>query len=180
MANELSAVPEGNTIVLTAAEQSFVKRLFDPMWCDAIPMLEQWGAAAGLRRVDVKYIREWVINKGVHWISGELAGLGTEESVLVFRNPVVRKIINYAASQGLCNGTSALKEEIEDHFTQQMRCSYIPAKDRDNAADKLAKLKGYYPETKNGNSGNANIQINFVNPYADEAKDSVNIGSKNG
>ena len=44
--------------------------------------------------------------------------------------------------------------------------TFLPEAVRDNAADKLAKLKGFYPDNSGKGGGQANVQINFINPYA--------------
>lgn len=124
------------------------------------------GEACGLRNVDVTYLREWIVNQGVHWLTCENSGIDDDlEGKRVFRNPVVRRIINAAAELGICNGTTASKEEIADWYTQRIRNPHLDDDTRANAADKLAKLMGYYPDGGKG-GGSANIQINFVNPYA--------------
>jgi len=125
------------------------------------------GEKAGLREVDVRYIREWVVFHGIHWLTCERAGI--EDNIggeVVFRNPVVRKILNAACEEGLCVGTMASKEELADFYTQRVRDANLPDSVRDNAADKLAKLLGYYPDSTAKGGGTANVQINLVNPYA--------------
>lgn len=152
-------------VSLTRPESAFLAALTDPFAESTDATLNQLGQLAKLREVDVSFIREWVLCHGVHWLTCENAGVDFGEGSKIFRNPAVRRIINAAAEQGLCLGTSALKDEIEDYFTQRIRNPFLPEVIRDNAADKLAKLKGYYPDAK-GQGGGSNIQINFVNPYA--------------
>ena len=152
-------------VSLTRPESAFLSRLTDPLAEPTDEELYTLGQLARLRDVDVRFIREWVICQGVHWLTCEDAGLDFGEGSKIFRNPAVRRIINAAAEQGYCLGTSALKDEIEDYFTQRIRNPFLPEVIRDNAADKLAKLKGYYPDAKD-KSGGAQVQINFINPYA--------------
>lgn len=155
-------------VSLTHPERAFLSRLTDP-FADSdsdIRELFRLGQTALLREDDVLFLREWILCQGVHWLSCAEAGLTQIEGAKVFRNPVVRKIINAAAEQGFCVGTSAMKEEIEDYFSQRIRNPFLPEAVRDNAADKLAKLKGFYPDNSSKSGGQANIQINFVNPYA--------------
>ena len=83
----------------------------------------------------------------------------------MLRNPVIRRVINAAASLGLCNGTTASKEEIADFYTRRMRCEVLPDAVRNDAADKLAKLMGYNPKSEGG-QGSVTVQINCVDPYA--------------
>jgi len=124
------------------------------------------GEACGLDAMEVNYLREWVLSRGVHWLSAEKVGLGEDmKARLVFRNPVVRKIINAASEKGMCLGTCASREEIADYYTQRMRSTLLPEVVKDNAADKLARLMGYYPKETGGGGGSVNVQINCVNPY---------------
>ena len=155
-------------VSLTRPESAFLDLLIDPF---ADPdsgdkELLRLGRGALLREEDVAFIREWVLCQGVHWLTCDEAGIDPLLGARVFRNPAVRRIINAAAERGFCVGTSALKEELEDFFTQRMRNPYLPEAVKDNAADKLAKLKGFYPDSSGKGGGQANIQINFVNPYA--------------
>ena len=155
-------------VSLTHPERAFLTCLTDPFADsdnDEADLL-RLGQAALLRREDILFIKEWILCQGVHWLSCAEAGLTQIEGARVFRNPVVRRIINAAAEQGYCVGTSAMKEEIEDFFSQRIRNPFLPEAVRDNAADKLAKLKGFYPDNGSKGGGQANVQINFVNPYA--------------
>jgi len=130
------------------------------------PDLMELGKDAGLRPIDVKYIREWIVDQGIHWLTCENVGLDDDiEGRRVFRNPVVRRVINAAQTLGLCNGTTASKEELADWYTQRIRSPHLPEQVKDNAADKLAKLLGYYPDSTGKGGGSTNVQINFVNPY---------------
>ena len=138
-------------VSLTRPESAFLDRLTDPF---ADPDSEdeellRLGRGALLREEDVAFIREWVSCQGVHWLSCEEAGIDRLLGARVLRNPVVRRIINAAAE-----------------LTQRMRNPFLPEAVKDNAADKLAKLKGFYPDASGKGGGQANIQINFVNPYA--------------
>lgn len=152
-------------VSLTHPESAFLARLTDPFAESTEEELNQLGQLAKLREEDVAFIREWVICQGVHWLTCEDAGISFISGARIFRNPVVRRIINAAAEQGFCLGTSAMKEELEDFYTQRIRNPFLPEANKDNAADKLAKLKGYYPDAKD-KSGGAQVQINFINPYA--------------
>lgn len=153
-------------VSLTHPESAFLTRLTDPFADSSDKELIRLGRTALLREEDVLFLKEWILCQGVHWLSCVEAGLTQIEGAKVFRNPVVRRIINAAAEQGYCVGTSAMKEEIEDYFSQRIRNPFLPEAVRDNAADKLAKLKGFYPDSSNKGGGQANVQINFVNPYA--------------
>ena len=127
------------------------------------------GEKAGLRQIDVNYLREWIVCQGIHWLTCTDAGIDDDlEGKRVFRNPVVRRIINAAAERGLCTGTTASKEEIADWYTQRIRNPLLDTEVRVSAADKLAKLMGYYPDVTAKGGGSANIQINFINPYASQ------------
>lgn len=167
------ATPQNSSLTtpgvsLTHPERAFLSRLTDP-FADSDSEdkeLLKLGQTALLREDDVRFIREWVLCQGVHWLSCIEAGLTQIEGARVFRNPVVRRIINAAAEQGYCVGTSARKEELEDFFSQRIRNPFLPEAVRDNAADKLAKLKGFYPDNGGKGGGQANVQINFINPYA--------------
>ena len=129
--------------------------------------LYRLGEECGLREIDVRYIREWVVDHGIHWLTCTNAEIDDDmEGKRVFRNPVVRRILNAAAESGICVGTTATKEELADFYTQRIRCPHLADSVRDNAADKLAKLLGYYPDATAKGGGTANVQINFVNPYA--------------
>ena len=162
--------PSARGVSLTHPERAFLDYLFDPFAeppeKEGVldPELSRLGRAAGLRDEDIRFISEWVLYQGVHWLSCDGAGIDPLVGARVFRNPIVRNVINAAAERGLCVGTSALKEELEDFFTQRMRNPFLPEAVQDNAADKLAKLKGFYPDSKGGPQ--TNVQINFVNPYA--------------
>ena len=151
-------------VSLTRSERTFLDALIDPFAEQDSQQLNQLGRGAQLREEDVAYLKEWILCHGVHWLTCEQADLDSRQGARVFRNPIVRKIINAAAEQGFCVGTSALKDELEDFYSQRIRNPYLPEMIRDNAADKLAKLKGYYPDAKD-KSGGTNVQINFVNPY---------------
>lgn len=152
-------------VSLTHPERTFLACLTDPFAESTDEELNQLGYLAKLREEDVAFIREWVVCQGVHWLTCEDAGVSFISGARIFRNPVVRRIINAAAEQGFCLGTSAMKEELEDFYTQRIRNPFLPEANKDNAADKLAKLKGYYPDAKD-KGGGAQIQINFINPYA--------------
>jgi hypothetical protein len=129
--------------------------------------LRRLGEKAGLREIDVNYIKGWVVYQGVHWNACACTGVDEDvEGTRVFRNPVVRKILNAASELGLCNGTTATKEEVADFYTQRMRSPILPDAVRDNAADKLARLLGYYPKENGSGQGVVNVQINCLNPYA--------------
>ena len=134
---------------------------------DPKPDLYHLGEEAGLRPIDVAYIKEWVVDQGIHWLTCENVGLEDDmEGRRVFRNPIVRRVINAAQALGLCNGTTASKEELADWYTQRIRSPHLPEQVKDNAADKLAKLLGYYPDAASKGGGSTNVQINFVNPYS--------------
>lgn len=150
-------------VSLTRPERDFLSALSDPL--SSAKFLHKQGALVGLRADDVDYIHEWVVNHGAHFIVCEAAELDTAQGARIFRNPLVRRVINAAAELGLCLPTTAVKDEIEDYWTQRMRAPYLPEAVRDNAADKLAKLKGYYPDARSAATGGNNIQINLVNPY---------------
>ena len=148
-ANEKKLVPEGGTM----------------------RALYKMGNRIGLSREEVNYIREWIILRGVHWLSCEGVGLGEDmKARLMFRNPLVRKIINAASERGMCVGTTASREEVLDYYTQRMRSTILPEVFKDNAADKLAKMLGYYPKEGSGGAGTVNVQINCVNPYGGNAE----------
>lgn len=135
------------------------------------------GEAAGLRKQEVEYIQEWVVNKGLHWLSAENVGLGEGmEARLAFRNPVVRAVINAASERGLCVGTVASKDEVADYYTQRMRSFSLPQVLRDRAAEGLSKLMGYYPKDGSGGGQTVNVQINCVNPYGKEVEAEVENG----
>lgn len=139
--------------------------------------LHMLGEAAGLNEREVDYISEWIVNKGLHWLSAEKVGLGEGlEARLVFRNPVVRTIINYAAEKGMCVGTVASKDEVADYYTQRMRSFSLPQVFRDRAAEGLSKLMGYYPKEGSGGGQTVNVQINCVNPYGKEVDAEVENG----
>ena len=160
--------PRAPGVSLTRPELDFLTFLTDP-FADpdsADEELLRLGRNALLREEDVAFIREWVCCQGVHWLTCEEAGIDRLLGARVFRNPVVRRVINAAAERGFCVGTSAMKDELEDFFTQRMRNPFLPEAVKDNAADKLAKLKGFYPDSSGKGGGQANVQINFVNPYA--------------
>lgn len=123
--------------------------------------LVRLGRKAGLEEGDVDYIKYWVVERNPDKV--ELTR--DKEGKRMFRNPVIRRIINAAASLGLCNGTTASKEEIADFYTRRMRCEVLPEAVRTDAADKLAKLMGYNPKSEGG-QGSVTVQINCVDPYA--------------
>ena len=131
------------------------------------------GAKVGLRELDVDYITGWVVYQGLHWSAVYGTKADEFEGNRIFRNPVVRRILNAAAELGLCNSTTATKEEVADFLTQRMRCPVLPDNVRDNAADKLARLMGYYPKESGGGQGTVNVQINCVNPYGTPVKAEV-------
>lgn len=161
------AMTKQDANALTETEQTFLTELVDPLNTGDLEYLSSQGARCGLRPDDVAYIMEWVQNQGCHWLSCQESGLSEVEGARIFRNPKVRKIINGAAKLGLCNGTSALKDELEDYFSQRLRNPFMPEALRDSAAVQLAKLKGYYPKEDTGGKGGAVVQINLVNPYTD-------------
>lgn len=169
-----NSTPSARGVSLTRPERAFLDRLTDPLadFDPSDPAVLALGRAALLRPEDVAFIHEWVVNQGVHWLTCEETGLNQMEGAKVFRNPAVRRIINAAADLGFCLATSALREEMEDYFTQRVRNTFLPAAVRDAAAVQLCKLKGYYPDSSGKSGAQANIQINFVNPYA--AKEVVN------
>lgn len=164
---ELSKQDKKGELRLSDSEQNFLQALTDPFGTGNLDELSKVGKECGLRSEDVAYIYEWVANQGSHWLSCETTGLDEVTGARIFRNPVVRKIINKAAELGYCNGTSALKDEIEDYYSQRLRNPYMPEALRDAAAAQLAKLKGYYPKETTGGTGNTLVQINMVNPYAE-------------
>lgn len=127
------------------------------------------GARIGLSRDDVLYIKEWVVCRGLHWMTVEKLGLKQRdlEQRKAFRNPLVRKLINVMAEQGVCLGTVASKEELADFYTQRMRCEWMPEVLRESAAVNLAKMMGYNPDNGGGGGGTVNVQINCVNPYGE-------------
>ena len=169
--NGKSEVAKANKGELSRGEEVFLNWLTDPNVMRRIdsskPGQEMYrrGRAIGLRDEDVRYIVEWVVCHGCHWLTCERSDLDEREGARVFRNPVVRKIINAAADKGLCVGTSALKEELEDFYSQRVRSPYLAEALRDSAADKLAKLKGYYPDAKGAQGGSAAVQIVINDPY---------------
>lgn len=152
---------------LSQSEEAFLSALTDPFVSDDVKHLTEIGQSCGLRPDDVAYIMEWVIHQGIHWLSCAEAGLDEVQGAKIFRNPVVRKIINKAAELGYCQATSALKEELEDYYSQRLRNPFMPEVLRDNAARELAKMKGYYPKETASGGGNTLVQINMVNPYAE-------------
>ena len=166
-----SSTPKAPGVSLTRPERAFLDRLTDPFadFDPRDPAVLALAKAAFLRPEDVEFIHEWVVNQGVHWLACEETGLNQIEGAKIFRNPAVRRIINAAADLGFCLATSALREEMEDYFTQRVRNTFLPAAVRDAAAVQLCKLKGYYPDSSGKSAAQANIQINFVNPYAKEA-----------
>jgi len=133
---------------------------------EKVQNLYNLGSEIGLSEKEVDYIQEWVLNKGIHWLTAEKAGLGEGmEARLAFRNPVVRTMINYASERGMCVGTVASKDEVADYYTQRMRSFSLPQVLRDRAAEGLSKLMGYYPKEGAGGGQTVNVQINCVNPY---------------
>jgi hypothetical protein len=158
--NEISA---RGGVSLTRPESTFLETLTDPLLDADTSALYQAGRACGLRPKDVDYIVEWVNNHGSHLLACDDARLNASQGAQVFRNPIVRKIINAAADKGFCLPTSAMKEEIEDFLSQQMRNPFVPDSLRESAADKLAKLKGY---TDTKSAGGTAIQIVVGDPYA--------------
>ena len=161
--NEVSQVSGAK---LTQPERDFLDLMTDPLSSATNFDLYLPGRACRLRQRDVDYILEWVNNHGAHLLACSDAKLTPTQGADVFRNPTVRRIINAAAERGYCLPTSALKEEIEDFLSQQMRNPTIPDSLRESAAEKLAKLKGFYPDNSGKGGGQANVQINFINPYA--------------
>lgn len=180
MANEIAEKKDGNPVVrLTAGEERFLARLTDPFLADASPHvrdreLDVKAAVIGLREEDVDYIREWVLCHGIHWLTCDSLKLDPRLGARVFRNPIVRRIINAAAAQGLCLGTSAFKDELEDYFTQRMRDPALPETIRDNAAMQIAKLKGFYPDNRGAQGGSAAVQIVINDPYGRVEAKAVN------
>ena len=171
--NEMAAA-EG--VSLTRPERTFLDTLTDPLAGEGItPALLKAGRSAGLREEDVAFIHEWVVCQGVHWLTCEHAEIAPIEGAKVFRNPVVRRIIDAAAATGFCLGTSAARDELESYYTQRIRNPFLPEALRDNAADKLAKLKGWYTDgpAKGGNS----VMIVFNDPYATRV-DAVEVEAK--
>ena len=149
------------------------ERRIKPGVTESLPLalLYQRGKEIGLTPREVDYIREWVLNKGIHWLSAEKVGLGEGmEARLIFRNPVVRTIINGASQRGMCVGTVASKDEVADYYTQRMRSFSLPQVLRDRAAEGLSKLMGYYPKEGSGGGQTVNVQINCVNPYGKETE----------
>lgn len=139
-----------------------------------VRVLYEAGDAIGLNEEEVNFIREWVLNKGIYWLTAEKAGLGEGlEARLAFRNPVVRLIINAAAERGVCVGTVASKDEVADYYTQRMRSESLPQVLRDRAAEGLSKLLGYYPKDGSGGGQTVNVQINCVNPYGNPVDSEV-------
>lgn len=150
-------------VSLTRPESTFLELMTDPLSSATIYDLYQSGRACRLRQRDVDYIVEWVNNHGAHLLACSDAGLTPTQGAEVFRNPTVRRIINAAAGKGYCLPTSAMKEEIEDFLSQQMRNPSVPDSLRESAADKLAKIKGY---TDTKSSGGTAIRIVVGDPYA--------------
>jgi hypothetical protein len=137
--------------------------LADPFSASDTADLIKSGRACGLREIDIDYIIEWVRNHGSHLLTCEDAKLNATQGANVFRNPLVRRIINAAAERGYCLPTSAMKDEIEDFLSQQMRNPFVPDSLRESAAERLAKLKGYL-DTKS--AGGATVQIVVGDPYS--------------
>lgn len=150
-------------VSLTRPESTFLEAMTDPLSTATIYDLYQAGRACRLRQRDVDYIIEWVNNHGAHLLACSDANLTPTQGAEVFRNPTVRRVINAAADKGYCLPTSALKEEIEDFLSQQMRNPSVPDSLRESAADKLAKIKGY---TDTKSAGGTAIQIVVGDPYA--------------
>ena len=121
--------------------------------------LKRLGRKAGLSLDDVNYLKAWVVDRDRMF----LASAQDTEGKRSMQNPAVRRIINAASQAGLCNGTTATKDEIAEFYTRRMRCEVLPDAVRDNAADKLSRLMGYNPKDAGG--GGTNVQINFINPY---------------
>ena len=145
-----SSVSSGRGVSLTRPESDFLTLLADPFSATDTTDLIAPGRACGLRTVDVEYIVEWVRNHGSHLLTCENAKLNATQGATVFRNPLVRRIINAAAERGYCLPTSAMKDEIEDFLSQQMRNPFVPDSLRESAAEKLSKLKGYTDTKSNG------------------------------
>lgn len=158
-----NAMTRGEGVSLTRPERTFLEVLTDPLLDADMEELRIAGKACRLRLKDVEYIKEWIINHGSHLLACNDARLNAVQGAEVFRNPIVRRIINAAAEQGVCMPTSAMKEEIEDFLSQQMRNPFVPDSLRESAAEKLAKLKGY-TDTKSG--GGTAIQIVVGDPYS--------------
>ena len=165
----------GAGVSLTRPESDFLDALTDPLLTASLPDLYQAGRACRLRPRDVDYIAEWVNNHGSHLLACTDARLNATQGAEVFRNPIVRRLINAAAEKGHCLPTSAFKEEIEDFLSQQMRNPFVPDSLRESAADKLAKLKGY---TDTKSAGGTAIQIVVGDPYAGQGV-TIN-GNQNG
>jgi hypothetical protein len=158
-------------VSLTRPESDFLTLLTDPLSTANMFDLCDAGRACGLRNRDVEYIHEWVVNHGSHLLTCEKAHLNATQGAAVFRNPRVRRIINAAAEKGCCLSTSAMKDEIEDFLSQQMRNPFLPDTLRESAAEKLAKLKGY-ADTKS--NGGAVVQIVVGDPYASSKEVVIN------
>lgn len=158
-----NAISERAGVSLARTESTFLETLTDPLLDADKYDLHKLGRACGLRVRDVDYIIEWVNNHGSHLLACDDSRITATQGAEVFRNPIVRRIINAAAEKGFCLPTSAMKEEIEDFLSQQMRNPFVPDSLRESAADKLAKLKGY---TDTKSAGGTAIQIVVGDPYA--------------
>ena len=167
-----SKPPEGAP-KLSKPEKKFVESLVDPLSVQS-GTLDRLGAKCGLTSNDVAYIYEWVICKGIHWLSGERAKLSEIEAASALRNPVVQRVIDYAASLGFCTSTSATKGELLFILTQWARNPHLSNELRDKAIDRIAKLEGFYPDTKNGSSGSGQVIINIANPYGSAPEVKIN------
>jgi hypothetical protein len=161
-------LPDAPGVSLSRTEASFLEALTNPL--TSCEDLYNTGTTASLDKSDVDFIREWVISRGAYWLTCENLSITRVEGTRAFRNPAVRRIINAAAEQGFCVGTCALKDEVEDYFSQRMRSPFLPEAIRDNAADKVAKLRGYYPEGSK-QPGGVNVQIVVADPYAATVKE---------
>jgi hypothetical protein len=83
-------------VSLTRPERTFLDAMTDPLSTSDLDDLVNMGRACGLRIKDVEYIVEWVRNHGAHLLTCEKAHLNAEQGANVFRNPIVRRIINAA------------------------------------------------------------------------------------
>ena len=163
-------------VSLTRSQSTFLRVLLhlfkhreDEKEKDLQNALLRAGERIGLSRAETLYIKEWVVCRGLHWMTVEKIGLkqGELEQRKAFRNPLVRRLINVMSERGVCVGTVASKEELADFYTQRIRSEWMPEVLRESAAVNLAKLMGYNPDDGNGGGGTVNVQINCVNPYGE-------------
>lgn len=192
MANEIVGVAPQNVetsaqgVSLSRKEKRFLHALVkyterenDDKLSEMNEKLYRFGERVGLREVDVRYLKEWVVCKGEHWMACEKAGIKYNLDMRkAYRNPVVRKFINLAASRGICFGTVASREELADFYTQRMRSDFLPEQFRAGAAESLARLMGYNPDDGKGGGGTVNVQINCVNPYGAVPEDAGVVGGE--